>query len=89
MLHPVIGTRIGARQNPFRSRFVENEYIPGGLAVGIAQFLRVMVDAKGPEIPEMLDSRVVQVSGRFLSSEAVVVLQYGRPEDKDLDPGIR
>ena len=37
----------------------------------------------------MLDSRVVQVSGRFLSSEAVVVLQYGRPEDKDLDPGIR
>ena len=37
----------------------------------------------------MLDSRVVQVGGRFLGSEAVVVFQYGSPEDKDLDPGIR
>ena len=37
----------------------------------------------------MLDSQVVQVGGRFLSSEATVGWQYGSPEDKDLDPGIR
>ncbi len=37
----------------------------------------------------MLGSRVVQVGGRFLGREAVVVFPYGSPEDKDLDPGIR
>ena len=37
----------------------------------------------------MLDSRVGQGGGRFLSSKAVVVFQYGGPEDNDLDPCIR
>ena len=83
MLHPIIGVRIRTRQYPFRSRAIKHKNIPGQFFFWVITLLGKVINPKTPEIPKMLNPRIIQINRCFLSSKTIVAWKDGRPENKN------
>ncbi len=88
VLHPVMRIWSGTRQYPFSSRLVKYKNVPGELFSRVIELLGEVVDAKSPQVPEVLNPRIIQRGGCLLGRKPVVVFKNGRPENKNLDAGV-